>query len=159
MGNTFHFSFGRFHEHVVETDVLVGTETQVRKVGFPGPPKHVAIVSIVRLESQERLQMEGSIRSPRAWWAARPDAPSEAFAGTNLAAVAQTDSSFASTTLELGKPQTCRSIAPAISATRGSVRADDRQVAPADEIESRLSAAVQARAASGAQAIDLGRPE
>jgi hypothetical protein len=48
MGNTFVFSLGGFHEHVVETNYFFGATAAVCEVGFAGPTKHVAIVSVVR---------------------------------------------------------------------------------------------------------------
>jgi len=60
MGNTFKFTSGHFHEDVVETNVCFGAAIEVCKAGLPGPAKHVAVVSVVWVESQERLQMEGS---------------------------------------------------------------------------------------------------
>ena len=99
MGNTFRLSSRRFHTDVVETNVPFGTAAEVCEVGLPGPAKHVAIVSVVWLESQERLQMEGSIRSRGASWSAKPNSSSEAIARTNIFRMADPDSPVAPTAL------------------------------------------------------------
>jgi hypothetical protein len=50
MGSSFRFIFRRFHVHVVERNVLFGAATAVCEVGIERPTKHVAIVSVVRVE-------------------------------------------------------------------------------------------------------------
>jgi len=143
----------------METNVPFGAAAEVYKVGFEGPAKHVAVVSVVWHQSQEWLQMEGSIRSAGVWWAARPDSASEAFAGTDFGRMAETNSTLAPKASELGESQARRAVAQGISPTKSSVRADDRQVAQADEIESLLSAPILARAATAPPKADIGYAE
>ena len=65
MGNSFHFTSGAFHGHVVERNLLCSAAAGICEVGFEGPQRHVAIVSEVRNQSQKRLQMEGTLRAGR----------------------------------------------------------------------------------------------
>src|SRR2546423_5318983 len=65
MGNSFQFSSGAFHEHVVERNLLCSTAAGLCEIGFEGPQRDVAIVSDVQNQSQERLQMEGTLRAGR----------------------------------------------------------------------------------------------
>src|SRR5205085_9152014 len=102
------------------------------EVGFEGPAKHVAIVSLVRVQSQERLQMEGSIRAGGTLRPARSNSWPTPFAATNFAAVVESNSSDAPPASELGQPQTCSSIAQRISTSTGADVADDWQVAQAN---------------------------
>src|SRR5205085_7911303 len=56
MGYSFQFTSGPFHGHVVERNVVLGASAEVCEVGFEGPAKHVAIVSLVRVQSDANLQ-------------------------------------------------------------------------------------------------------
>jgi hypothetical protein len=55
MGNTFRFISGLFHGHVVERNGLCCATIAVCEDGFESPTKHVAVVSNVPIQSQERL--------------------------------------------------------------------------------------------------------
>src|SRR5256885_15921673 len=80
MGNSFHFTFAAFHEHVVERNLLCSTAADLCEVGFEGPQRHVAIVSEVRNQSQERLQVEGTVRTGGSARFARSEPSSTSFA-------------------------------------------------------------------------------
>jgi len=159
MGYTFPFTSGPFPGHVVEKNVRVGAAVEVCEVGLAGPPRHVAIVPVVRIESQERLQMEGSFRIGRATRAAGSVLLSEALAEANFARMVEADSWHASATQDLGQPEACSPIAQRISASQGSGGQNNWQVAQALEIEPPWPPQVLARTAPEPQKIDDGNPE
>jgi len=156
MGYSFEFTARPFRGHVVERNVLLGAPAEVCEVGFQGPTKHVAIVSVVRIQSQERLQMEGSIRTGGTLRTARSDVWSRPFAAANFARVVEPDSPVAPTASELGQLEACSSIAQRISASTGPGCADDWQVAQANEVESWRPPPVLARTAAEPQSADGG---
>jgi hypothetical protein len=135
MGNSFQWFWG-IQEHVMERTVLCGAAAEVCKVGLASPTKHVAIVSVVRVQSQERLQMEGAIRERRALRIARSNATSGALAAADGLGVVGAHSALAPTPLELGQPEIGRALAHPISAPRGALGANGGQVAQTDQIES-----------------------
>src|SRR5438128_9943034 len=98
MGNSFPFTSGAFHEHVVERNLLCRTAAGICEVGFEGPQRHVAIVSEVRNQSEKRLQKEGTLRAGRSPRVARSESPSTSFASPGFARVAETDSPVGTTT-------------------------------------------------------------
>src|SRR5437016_6583849 len=66
MGNTIRFlswAFCGHIVHVVERTFLCGATASLCEVGVEGPTKHVAVVSVVRIQSQAGLQMENPIRT------------------------------------------------------------------------------------------------
>src|SRR5437868_13123435 len=89
MGYSFPFTSRPFPGHVVEKNVPFGAALAVFKVGVEGPAKHVAIVPVVRIQSQGRLQMEGSLRVGTPTRAAGSVLLSEAFAQANFDGVAE----------------------------------------------------------------------
>ena len=129
MGNSFLFTSARFRGHVVERVVCVCTAIEVCKVGVEGPTKHVAIVPAVRIQSQERLQMEGPIRVGGTARTARADSSSRGFAAANFDRVVEADWPVAPTTSELGQPEACRPIGQRISGAKAALCANDWQVA------------------------------
>ena len=159
MANSFHFTSRPFHGHVLERNVYLGAAAEVCKVGLEGPAKHVAIVSVVWIQSQERLQMESSIRAGGTSRAARSDSLSRPLAAANFAGVVEPDSPVAPTASELGQPEACSSIAQRISASTGSGCADHWQVAQANEIESALSSTDLARTSTETRSTDGGYTE
>jgi len=159
MGNTFHFISRPFRGHVVEKTVRSGASAEVCESGVEGPPKHGAIVSVVWIESQDWLQMEGSLRVGRPTRTARPDSPSGPFAEANFARVVDSNSSLAPKASQLGQSETGGSIAQGISALQDSVGADDWQVAQTFEVESAWPAKVLARPQTEPQKIDNGDSE
>jgi hypothetical protein len=159
MGNTFPFTSRPFRGHVVERILCFGPTVEVCKVGFEGPTKHVGIVPVVRIESQERLQMEGPIRAGGTPRAARANSSSRGFAAANFPRVVEADSTVAPTTSELGQPEACRPIGQRISAAKAPRCADDWQVAQAVEIESSWPPKILAWPATGPQSTDGGHWE
>ena len=154
MGNTFHFISRPFHGHVVERTLFCGATVGVCEVGVEGPTKHVAVVSVVWMSRKSgykwkaRFEREGPLRSARSGLSAA------SFAAANYAGVAEADSAVAPTTSELGQPEAGRSVAEGTSASSGSLCADDRQVAEADETESSSASTFAARATTEARRID-----
>src|SRR5256885_1137491 len=139
MGNTFHFISAAFYGHVVERDFFCCSATAVRKIGFEGPTRHVAIVSGLWNQSQERLQMEGAFRARRPARSARSGSSPPLFAAADFAGVVETDSPSATSAPQLGEQKASKSIVQGASRANGSLRADDHQVAETDEVGATVS--------------------
>ena len=159
MGNSFPFTSAPFRGHVVERVVCVWAAVEVCKVGVEGPTRHDAIVPGVWIQSQERLQMEGSIRVGGASRSARAESSSAWFAAANFARVVEADSPVAPTISELGQPEACRPIAQRISTSKGALGANDWQVAQAAEIESPRPPQILARTETAPPGPDRGGSE
>ncbi len=135
MGNSFRFTSRPFQGHVVERNVLCCAAAAICKVGLEGPTKHVAIVSRVWVQSQERLQMERAVRAERHARAARSSPPSPPIAPPNFDKVAEPDSRSAPTPSKLGEQKTGSAVGSRISRSSCSLRPHDWQMAQANEIE------------------------
>ena len=134
MGNTFPFIFAAFCGHVVERYFVSCSATAVREVGFEGPTRHVAIVSLVQDQSQGRLQMEKTFRTRGSARIAGSFPSPLAFAKANLDGVARTYSAVAAALPHLGQQETSSSAAQGVSERTGSLCANHYKVAQADEV-------------------------
>jgi hypothetical protein len=143
-----------FHGYVVERTYFGGATAAVRKVGLEGPTKHVAVVSAFWNEPQERLQMEGALRTGGTARSARPGLPAAPFAEAHLRGVVEPDSTIAAATPELGKPEAGGSTAERISGSSGSRCAGHWQVVEADAAEPSCASAFASRAATEARRVD-----
>ena len=83
MGDGFHFTFGPFGGRDLECSYSSGATAAVRKVGFEGPRKPVAIVSVVWHQPQEWLQMESAFRAGGAARIVESNPPSPRLAPAN----------------------------------------------------------------------------
>jgi hypothetical protein len=113
MGYTFEFLSPVLLGHVKDS-LKRGATTGVCEVGFPGPTKHVAIVSDVQIQPQERLQVEEPIRARRSPWALRPETPATQLAKANESQMVDPNSVSAAEPSQLGKSQTAGWIAQEI---------------------------------------------
>jgi hypothetical protein len=159
MGNSFHFICGLLCGHVVQRNVFGNSAAAVCEVGFEGPTKHVAAVSVVWDQSQERLQMEAAFRAGGAWRPSGPVPTPTAFATTNSAEMVGAYSADAATASELGQSQACGWIAQGISRRACAGGSDDRQVAEGDETESVWEPTLSAGSTTQAKVSDGGSPE
>src|SRR5947209_358691 len=100
MGNTFRLIFGAFWGHVLERDLLRGATARVREVGIESPTKHVAIVSSFQNQSQDRLQVDGTIRRRRSLGSARSKFSSPSFGPADLVGLGGPDPTTATTASE-----------------------------------------------------------
>ncbi len=128
MGNTFTLIAPDLRGHVKSTFGNSAT-AGVCEVGFEGPTNHVAVVSDVRIEPQERLQMEGALRARRNPWALRPEAPTPQLAKANESAMVDPNSASAAEPSQLGKSQTAGWIAQEILRSTSSCGPYDWQMA------------------------------
>ena len=157
MGDTIHFLSRAFYGHivhVVERTFLCGAAASICEVGIEGPTKHVAVMSVVRVQSQAGLQMEGPVRAGGKARSARSNAATTWIAPANGVGVADSDSAIAPTPSELGQSEAWSSVAQRISASSCSLCADDRQMVAANEIESPRPTAFASGAATQAPRVD-----
>ena len=141
IGNTFQFISGPFWGRDLESLYSSGATDAVREVGFEGPTKHVAVVSVFWNQPQVRLQMGQALRAGGAAGTVGSSPPSPSFAPADKPEVVETSSAVAATTSELGKSQTASPIGQAIQRARCSGGADDWRVAQEDEAQSSCSSA------------------
>src|SRR5262249_49873717 len=140
MGNTFDFISRPFWGRDVERLYSSGATDAVREVGFEGPTKHVAVVSVFWNQPQMRLQMEATLRAARAAGTVGSNSPPPSLAKADKPEVVETSSAVAATTWQLGKSQTAGSIGQAIPRAGCSGGADDWKVAQDAEAQSPWSA-------------------
>src|SRR5881394_3819592 len=156
MGYSFRFSSRPFQGHVMEDSLPGGATTAVREVGFEGPTKHVAVVSVVQVQPKERLQMEAALRAGRAARSLRSEESSASLAATNQWAMGDPNSAFAATASQLGKSQIVGSIGQGLPRSRSSGHAHDWQVAENNETQSPGSSAFSSRPAEEPWSLDPG---
>ncbi len=156
MGNSFHFTFGPFVGRDLESSYSSGATAAVRKVGFEGPTKHVAVVSVVWDQPQVWLQMEAALRARRATRIVESDTPPPPLATANQPQVAEADSADAPAPPELGKPETAGALGAGIPRATNSDGAHDRALAQADETQPARVAAHSPRSCGEAGKPDCG---
>ena len=159
MGNSFHVIFRPFWGHVMEGPYAGGATSGVREVGFESPTKHLAVVSRVSNQPQERLQMEAALRAGGTARIVESAASSPPLAGANERGMAEASAAIAAQTLELGKSETARSTGPRIPRAKCSSGAHDGSMAPEDETQSARASAFSAWAASEPWRVDGGDSE
>ena len=136
MGNSFHFSSRPFPGHDMEGSVSGRATAAVCEVGFEGPTKHVAVVSVVQVESEERLQMEETLRTGRPTRALRSNASPSPLSATNRVSVVDSNSAFAPTSPQLGKSQAAGPVGQGLPESTSSWRAHHRPMAQENEAQS-----------------------
>ena len=127
-----------------------GATAAVCKVGFEGPTKHVAVVSVVWNQSQVRLQMEASLRARRSARTVGSEAVSPTLAAANEREVDEANSAVATAPSELGKSQAASSTGQRIQRAASPGSAYDQQVAQKDEAQWPGPKAYSARTAEAA---------
>jgi len=156
MGNSFHFIPRPFEGHVMEDSLLCGATVGVRKVGFEGPTKHVAIVSVVPDQPKEWLQMEAAFRRRGPTGTVGSDTSSPSLASANGWEMVETNSTAASAASELGKSQIESPIGAGLCRSKSSDGPDDRTLAQTNETQSPGSAALSAWATDELGKVDGG---
>lgn len=112
-----------------------GATAGVCKVGFEGPTKHVAVVSVVWNQPQVWLQMETSLRARRSARAVGSEAESATLAAANERGVDEANWANATAPSELGKSQVASSTGQRIQRAACPGSSYDQQMAQKDETQ------------------------
>src|SRR5262245_48127159 len=156
MGNSFRFISRPFPGHDMEGSVSGWATAAVCEVGFEGPTRHVAVVSVVPVESEERLQMEETLRAGRPTGPLRSDAPSSPLSATNGVAMVDSHPAFAPTPSQLGKSQAAGPVDQGLPQSTSSWRAHHRPMAQENEAQSPGWSAYSPRTADECWSLDPG---
>src|SRR5262245_18136372 len=131
MGNSFEFISPVLRGHVKGT-LGNGATADVCEVGFEGPTKHVAVVSEVQIQPQERLQVVETFRARRMPRPVRSQAPPAPVAHANEPPMVESTSTSESKPSQLGESQTADRIEQEISRSTHSCGSYDRQMVEAN---------------------------